>query len=77
MKEETVLSDKDLKKEKYEFLNKLLDNCVIHEESGRFYCKRCQNSVRVDWHRNLAFCSNHIISRFGITYIEELYKIYG
>jgi len=76
MKEKTVLSCKDLKKEKHEFLDKLLENCTIDEVSGRFYCKRCGNFVDVDWYRNLAFCSVHIISRIGITYIEELYNIH-
>lgn len=77
MKEEAaVLSRKDLKEEKREFLDKLLENCTIDEESGRFYCKSCKNLVHVDWHRNLAFCGVHIISRIGITYIEELYNIY-
>jgi len=75
MKEETVSTCKDLKKGKHEFLDKLLENCTIDEVSGRFYCKKCQNLVHIDWHRDLAFCGVHIISRIGVTYIEELYKI--
>ena len=58
-------------KEKHEFLDKLLENCDIDESTGQLYCKKCKNLVRVDWHRNLAFCGIHIISRAGITYNER------
>lgn len=66
----------DPRKEKHEFLDKILENCNIDDVTGQFYCKRCKNLVHVDWSRNLAFCTVHIISRIGVTYIEELYNIY-
>lgn len=69
------LSCGDLRKEEHEFLDKLLENCNIDEVTGQFYCKRCKKLVHVDWHRNLAFCGVHIISRVGLTYVEELYNI--
>lgn len=67
--------DEDLMKEKHEFLDRLLENCIIDESTGQLYCKKCKNLVRVNWHRNLAFCGIHIISCIGVTYIEELYNI--
>lgn len=76
MKDNQVLICKELRKEKQEFLDKLLENCNIDSLTGQFYCKKCKNPVNVDWHRNLAFCRVHIISRIGVTYIEELYNIY-
>lgn len=76
MKEKKVASCQDLRKKKQEFLDKILENCYIDDLTGRFYCKRCKNFVHIDWYRDLAFCKVHIISRFGITYIEELYNIH-
>jgi len=66
---------KDMMKEKHTFLDRLLENCDI-DSTGQFYCKKCKNLVRVDWHRNIAFCGIHIISRVGVLYIEELYNIH-
>lgn len=74
MKKEVISYD-DLAEEKHKFLDNLLKNSYIDHFTGHFYCKKCKSLVHVDWHRNLAFCKAHIFSRFGITYIEELYKI--
>jgi len=68
--------NENMRNEKHGFLDKLLENFNIDESIGLFYCKKCKNLIRVDWHRNLAFCGTHIISRVGVTYIEELYNIY-
>ena len=74
MKGKKDVFDMGLIKEKHEFLDKLLENCDI-DAGGQFYCKKCKNLVRVDWHRNLAFCETHIISRVGVTCLEEIYNI--
>ncbi|GAI45917.1 unnamed protein product [marine sediment metagenome] len=76
MKEKKDVFDMDIIKQKHEFLDKLLESCDIDESTGQFYCKKCKNLVRVDWHRNLAFCGTHIISRVGVTYIEKVYNIH-
>ena len=76
MRQKQVMFYESLEKKHHEFLDQLLQNCNIDRETGKFYCKKCQNLVHIDWHRDLAFCGVHIISRIGVTYIEELYKIY-
>ena len=70
-----ICIDKNEKDGKHKFLEILLTNCYIDHYSGRLYCKKCKSVVHVDWYRNLAFCETHIFSKFGITHIEELYKI--
>ena len=77
MKQEQVLLNESVAKKYHDFLDQILKNCDIDEVSGRFYCKKCKNLVHVDWFRKLAFCSVHIISSVGITYIDELYTIYS
>ena len=74
MKQEVILNY-DLPEGKHKFLDNLLKNCLIDRFTGHFYCKKCRSLVHIDWYRNLAYCKAHIFSRFGITYIEELYKI--
>lgn len=76
MKEKKDSFSEDLRKEKHEFLNKILENCNIDGSTGRLYCKRCKNLVHVDWSRNIAFCGAHVISRFGVTLKEVSYDIY-
>ena len=76
MKQKQVLVYEESKKEEHEFLDILLKNCEIDLVTGQFFCKRCKNLVHVDWQRKLAFCDIHIISRFGVTYIDEMYNIH-
>lgn len=76
MKQDQIMFLNSCEKQRHDFLDQLLINCYVDDRTGRFHCKKCKNLVHVDWHRLLAFCSVHIMSRFGITYIEELYKIH-
>ncbi len=55
--------------EKRKFLYLLLENCIISNE-GHFYCKRCRQLVHVNWYKNLATCSIHIISGEGVKYAK-------
>ena len=68
--------DENIIAEKHEFLEILLKNCFIDNCSGCLYCKKCKSIVHVDWYRNLAFCETHIFSKFGVTHIGDLYKIF-
>ena len=76
MKGKQILCLKDLIKQEHNFLDILLENCDINPSTGQFYCKRCKNLVHIDWHRKIAFCDIHIISLFGVTYIDELFNIH-
>jgi len=38
----------NLEKKHHEFLDQLLQNCNIDRETGKFYCKKCQNLVHID-----------------------------
>lgn len=66
MKAKQVVSLINLKEDKYEFLNRLLENCDINESTGRLYCKRCKTLVNIDWARDLTFCNMHVIFRPGV-----------
>jgi len=76
MKQKQILVYEDIKKLNHEFLDVISENCDINPFTGQFYCKRCKNLVHIYWHRKLAFCEIHIISRFGVAYIEEMYNIH-
>jgi len=76
MKQEQIMFYESVEKKQHEFLDQILENCYIDDTTGKFYCKRCKNLVHIDWHRNLACCSVHIISRFGIAYLQELPKVH-
>jgi len=52
MEDNQVLLCNELRNEKHEFLDKILENCNIDDLAGCFYCKRCGNVVHVDWYRN-------------------------
>lgn len=76
MKAKQVLFCKDLINDKYEFLDEILKNCDIDKLTGRLYCKKCKTHVNIDWARDQAFCTMHIISRLGIILKEVNYEIY-
>jgi len=76
MKQKQVLIFEDVNKQNHEFLDIILGNSDIDPNTGQLYCKRCKNLLHIDWHRKLASCGIHIISRFGVTYFEELCNIH-
>ena len=55
--------------EKRKLLDLLMENCTVSNE-GHFYCKKCRKLVHVNWYKNLATCSIHIISGKGVTYAK-------
>jgi hypothetical protein len=62
---------------KFKLLKNLLEHCELNPTTGTFYCAKCESTVAIDWYRNFAFCSMHIFSPFGVTYIPDMlsYKI--
>lgn len=76
MKQKHLLVNKIDNKDIHRLLDKILENCYIDAISGKFRCKRCHNVVHIDWYRNKAFCTTHVISQFGIAYFEKSYEIY-
>jgi len=38
------------------FLTKLMEGCYIDKLTGRFYCKKCECVVNIDWRNHLAYC---------------------
>ena len=75
MNYQQVVIKESKKQDHHEFLDQILKNCDINNQTGKFHCKKCRNIVRIDWHRHLAYCGMHIISKFGCTYIGEIYHI--
>ena len=76
MKQQQIMLFQSVKKKYYDFLDQILQNCDIDEATGKLYCKKCKNAVHIDWSRNIGYCSFHIISRFGVTYIDNSQNIY-
>lgn len=40
------------------FLEKLLENCYIKQSSHKFFCKKCNCEIKIDWAENEAYCVN-------------------
>jgi len=76
MKQKQILINKIDNKDIHKFFNKILENCYINALTGKLQCKKCHGVIHIDWHRNKAFCTNHVISQFGIAYFEKSYEIY-
>ena len=41
---------------KHMLLDKLLNGCYVEPRTHKFYCKKCDCPVTIDWEKNSAYC---------------------
>lgn len=58
-KSRQILTSAKTKKEVRNLLDELFETCYIDPMTGKFHCKKCNNSVYVDVSRKLVYCPIH------------------
>ena len=59
MKQEQVITHKNLKINNHNLLERVKNHCYFNELRGNFICKKSKNVVNVEWSRDYAYCANH------------------